>query len=115
VGERSEQEAAFLTCFPKKREKLECMHNNPVRAGLVKEICDWPWSLVRVASRKVGWNCAFMAALKFGGPFPIERSEVSFLLATLAHPAEPGGPPARFSAAFGRGANVRTQRAASVV
>jgi len=25
-------------------EKLEYMHNNPVKAGLVKEACDWPWS-----------------------------------------------------------------------
>lgn len=28
----------------KMHEKLEYMHNNPVRAGLVKEICEWPWS-----------------------------------------------------------------------
>jgi hypothetical protein len=24
-----------------------CMHNNPVRAGLVKEACEWPWSSAR--------------------------------------------------------------------
>jgi putative transposase len=28
-------------------EKLEYMHNNPVRAGLVKEMCDWRWSSAR--------------------------------------------------------------------
>jgi len=28
----------------KMHEKLEYMHNNPVRAGLAKDICDWPWS-----------------------------------------------------------------------
>ena len=26
------------------REKLNYMHNNPVRAGLVSDILDWPWS-----------------------------------------------------------------------
>lgn len=31
----------------KVHEKLEYIHNNPVRAGLVKEICDWPWSSAR--------------------------------------------------------------------
>jgi putative transposase len=25
-------------------EKLECMHNNPVRAGLVDDPCACPWS-----------------------------------------------------------------------
>ena len=25
-------------------EKLEYMHNNPVKAGLVDNPCDWPWS-----------------------------------------------------------------------
>ena len=29
------------------REKLVYMHNNPVRAGLVKDICEWPWSSAR--------------------------------------------------------------------
>ena len=30
---------------PKKRhEKLNYMHNNPVKRGLVKEPGDWPWS-----------------------------------------------------------------------
>ena len=28
-------------------EKLEYMHNNPVRAGLVSNSCDWPWSSAR--------------------------------------------------------------------
>jgi putative transposase len=32
----------------KLREKLNYMHNNPVRAGLVKDICDWPWSSARL-------------------------------------------------------------------
>jgi putative transposase len=31
----------------KLREKLEYMHNNPVKAGLVKDACDWPWSSAR--------------------------------------------------------------------
>ena len=31
----------------KVREKLHYMHENPVRAGLVKCICDWPWSSAR--------------------------------------------------------------------
>ncbi len=26
----------------KMHQKLEYMHNNPVKAGLVKDICDWP-------------------------------------------------------------------------
>ena len=28
-------------------EKIEYMHNNPVKAGLVKDACDWPWSSAR--------------------------------------------------------------------
>ena len=28
-------------------EKLEYCHNNPITAGLVKEIIDWPWSSFR--------------------------------------------------------------------
>jgi len=31
----------------KLHEKLEYMHNNPVKAGLVNEVCDWPWSSAR--------------------------------------------------------------------
>lgn len=31
----------------KMHEKLEYMHKNPVRTGLAKEICDWPWSSAR--------------------------------------------------------------------
>lgn len=31
----------------KMREKLEYMHSNPVRAGLVQRPCDWPWSSAR--------------------------------------------------------------------
>ncbi len=31
----------------KMHEKLEYMHNNPVKAGYVKDICDWPWSSAR--------------------------------------------------------------------
>ena len=31
----------------KLREKVEYMHNNPVRAGLVREACEWPWSSAR--------------------------------------------------------------------
>jgi putative transposase len=35
----------FNVFTPKKAlEKLEYMHNNPVKAGLVKDPCDWPWS-----------------------------------------------------------------------
>lgn len=28
----------------KAKEKLDYMHLNPVRAGLVRQACDWPWS-----------------------------------------------------------------------
>jgi putative transposase len=28
-------------------QKLECMHMNPVRRGLVSDPCDWPWSSAR--------------------------------------------------------------------
>jgi hypothetical protein len=31
----------------KLREKVEYMHNHPVRAGLVREQTDWPWSSAR--------------------------------------------------------------------
>ncbi len=31
----------------KAREKLDYMHLNPVRAGLVKKACDWHWSSAR--------------------------------------------------------------------
>jgi len=31
----------------KLREKVEYMHNNPVRAGFVKDACEWPWSSAR--------------------------------------------------------------------
>ena len=31
----------------KLREKVEYMHNNPVRAGLVSEPLGWPWSSAR--------------------------------------------------------------------
>jgi putative transposase len=31
----------------KMREKLRYMHANPVRAGLVRRPCDWPWSSAR--------------------------------------------------------------------
>ena len=31
----------------KVHEKVNYMHNNPVRAGLVKEPCDWLWSSAR--------------------------------------------------------------------
>jgi putative transposase len=31
----------------KVRQKLQYMHENPVRAGLVRGICDWPWSSAR--------------------------------------------------------------------
>ena len=35
----------FNLCTEKKaREKLDYMHLNPVRAGLVKRACDWRWS-----------------------------------------------------------------------
>ena len=40
----------------KLREKVEYMHNNPVRAGLVREPTDWPWSSARfwVLGKSVG-------------------------------------------------------------
>jgi putative transposase len=31
----------------KAREKLDYMHMNPVRAGLVEQACDWQWSSAR--------------------------------------------------------------------
>ena len=31
----------------KLREKVKYMHGNPVRAGLVKDPCEWPWSSAR--------------------------------------------------------------------
>jgi putative transposase len=31
----------------KMREKLDYMHANPVRAGLVARACEWPWSSAR--------------------------------------------------------------------
>jgi len=31
----------------KAREKLDYMHLNPVRAGLVEQACDWQWSSAR--------------------------------------------------------------------
>jgi len=40
---------------PKKRdEKLNYMHNNPVRRGLVKHPGDWPWSSWRFYFRNDG-------------------------------------------------------------
>ncbi|MBI3099377.1 MAG: transposase [Planctomycetes bacterium] len=39
---------AFNTFSPRKTlQKLDYMHNNPVRAGFVKDPCDWPWSSAR--------------------------------------------------------------------
>ena len=35
----------------KAREKLEYMHLNPVRAGLVKQACQWRWSSARYYER----------------------------------------------------------------
>ena len=38
----------FNVYTPRKAlEKIEYMHNNPVRAGLVKDPCDWKWSSAR--------------------------------------------------------------------
>lgn len=31
----------------KLREKLDYIHNNPVKAGLVKDACEWSWSSAR--------------------------------------------------------------------
>ncbi len=31
----------------KAKEKLDYMHLNPVRAGLVEQACDWQWSSAR--------------------------------------------------------------------
>jgi len=36
----------------KMEEKLEYMHQNPVRAGLVKQASDWPWSSARYYERR---------------------------------------------------------------
>jgi len=35
----------------KAREKLDYMHLNPVRAGLVERACDWQWSSARYFER----------------------------------------------------------------
>jgi putative transposase len=35
----------------KAREKLDYMHLNPVRAGLVEDACDWRWSSARFYER----------------------------------------------------------------
>jgi putative transposase len=32
-------------------DKLECIHLNPVRAGLVKRAEEWPWSSARLHGR----------------------------------------------------------------
>jgi putative transposase len=47
--------------YKKLREKLDYMHNNPVRAGLVKDICDWPWSSARFwhLAKPVGIRLSF--------------------------------------------------------
>ncbi len=45
----------------KAREKLDYMHLNPVRAGLVKQACDWQWSSARYYEQggsvgvRLGW------------------------------------------------------------
>jgi len=38
-----------LNLYPEKKakEKLDYMHLNPVRAGLVRQACDWRWSSAR--------------------------------------------------------------------
>jgi putative transposase len=44
-------------------EKLTYMHQNPVRAGLVQEPCEWPWSSARYyeQGRSVGVPVAWFA------------------------------------------------------
>jgi len=45
----------------KTQEKLDYMHQNPVRAGLVSDPCEWPWSSARFYDQglsvgvPVGW------------------------------------------------------------
>jgi len=40
-------------------EKLEYIHNNPVRAGLVSERCEWPYSSARYYERGQSMGMAF--------------------------------------------------------
>jgi putative transposase len=44
-------------------EKLEYMHMNPVRAGLVEKAIDWPWSSARfyLLGRPVGVPVRYIA------------------------------------------------------
>jgi REP-associated tyrosine transposase len=35
-------------------EKVNYIHTNPVRRGLVKHVIDWPWSSARWYDRRVG-------------------------------------------------------------
>jgi len=39
---------AFNIYTPEKAlEKIQYMHHNPVKANLVEDVCDWPWSTAR--------------------------------------------------------------------
>ncbi len=51
-------------------EKIEYIHNNPVRRGLVQHACDWPWSSCRTWEK--------------GGeePIAIDRESLPMLLTT---------------------------------
>lgn len=46
----------------KLREKLDYMHKNPVRKGLVKDICDWRWSSAQ------GWHQHKSVGVKLSWP-----------------------------------------------
>ncbi len=50
-------------------EKLEYMHNNPVRAGLVKDPCDWPWSS---AAYFLKGKASPVRLLPMDGPLPFD-------------------------------------------
>ncbi len=44
----------------KMEEKLHYMHENPVRAGLVDEAVDWPWSSARWYARSISWRADYL-------------------------------------------------------
>jgi len=44
---QSEYYSFNLYSQQKAEENLECMHKNPVTAGLVERAVDWPWSSAR--------------------------------------------------------------------
>lgn len=48
-------------------EKLQYMHNNPVRKGLVEDSCDWPWSSAAFYLQR---DKSPIRLVPYDGPFP---------------------------------------------